>query len=318
MPSSLTMSKRMGSVSCSAGPFVKAVLFHNAASGSEDHTDDELVRVIRRAGHEVTRVARKVDELLAELQREPCDLVVVAGGDGTVGRAACELAQWGVPLAILPLGTANNLALALGIEKYSRKLAEGWHAAAPLPFDLALVDDGDLRSRFAEGFGWGVFTQTIALAKKRPDKGRRRRRLERGRALFAAVAAAAVPRSYELDIDGTSHSGDYLMVEVLNISLLGARMCLSPRSDPSDGQLEVVLARPEDRAALISLAETGMIAEGALMHLPAQRVRVRTDEGVSRCDGHLLRHRPQPRTFDLQVKAGAIHCLRGPAAAELQ
>lgn len=289
---------------------MKVALFHNASSGSEDHTDDELLKIIRRAGHDVGHVAGKVDALLEELQREPYELVVVAGGDGTVGRTACELAEWGVPIAILPLGTANNLALTLGMEKYSRKLAEAWQRAEAVPFDLATIDDGNLRTRFAEGVGWGVFARTIALAKSRPEKGRRRRRLERGREFFGVQAASILPRVYEIEVDGKSYSGDYLMVEVLNIPYIGARLQVSPESNPSDGRLEVVLARPSDRDALAALATDGVVSENSLLRVPAHEVRVHADEGIAHCDGHLIRHRPGARSFEVRVQAGAIRCLR--------
>ena len=73
---------------------MRVALLHNASAGSEDHSDAELSAVIRRAGHEVMHVTRRIGELTAALHSSPCDLVVIAGGDGTVGKAACELAGW--------------------------------------------------------------------------------------------------------------------------------------------------------------------------------------------------------------------------------
>src|SRR6185503_5524656 len=114
-----------GSASCKA-PAMRVALLHNASAGSEDHAEDELSAVIRRAGHEVTHVVRRVRELTAALQASSCDLVVVAGGDGTVGRAACELSGWRVPLSILALGTANNTARSLMLPSRASKIAKGW------------------------------------------------------------------------------------------------------------------------------------------------------------------------------------------------
>src|SRR5687768_14784909 len=135
---------------------MRVALLHNTSAGSEDHTDDELVQMIGRAGHEVVHVVDRASKLTAALQQSPCDLVAVAG-DGTVGRAACELSDWGIPIGILPLRTANNTALSLGLSDRLKKLVKGWSDSARLPFDLALVDDGDVRQRFSEGVGWGLF-----------------------------------------------------------------------------------------------------------------------------------------------------------------
>ncbi len=63
---------------------MRVALLHNASAGSEDHDDAELSEVIRGAWHEVIHLVRRVGELTAALHEEPCDLVVVAGGDGTV------------------------------------------------------------------------------------------------------------------------------------------------------------------------------------------------------------------------------------------
>src|ERR1041384_1960383 len=99
----------MGSASCN-DLAMHVALLHNSSAGSEDHTDAELTRLIAKAGHQVVHVAESVTDLKTALHESPCDLVVVAGGDGTVGRAACELSGWQIPIAILPLGTANNTA----------------------------------------------------------------------------------------------------------------------------------------------------------------------------------------------------------------
>ena len=60
------------------------------------HRPDDLADIIRRTANSV-------------------DLVVLGGGDGTLSSAAPALMETGLPLGILPLGTANDLARTLGI-----------------------------------------------------------------------------------------------------------------------------------------------------------------------------------------------------------
>src|ERR1041384_2641979 len=126
---------------------MRVALLHNSSAGTKDHSASELGAAIRRAGHQVLHVVTRVGDLSAALQELPCDLVVVAGGDGTVGRAACELAGWGVPLSIFPLGTANNTARSLGLPSSPKRLARSWTEARRVSYDLGLVGDGALRTR---------------------------------------------------------------------------------------------------------------------------------------------------------------------------
>jgi diacylglycerol kinase (ATP) len=289
---------------------MRVALLHNSSAGSEDHTDDKIVKLLGRAGHEVVHVVDRSSALTAALQASPCDLVVVAGGDGTVGRTACELSNWGIPLGILPLGTANNTAMTLGITSARlKKLVKGWNAGARLPFDLALLDDGSVRQRFSEAVGWGLFALTVDEAKRQPPPSSPRRQLKRDRRLFRGFVESSAPRQYGIEVDGRDCSGHYLMVEVMNVPFLGPQMQISPSSNPGDGELEVILAGEEQRSSLDALAKTGKLP----MPLPCERgsrIRVRSSDGLMHRDGALLRHAPGERDFEISVSPAAVHYLR--------
>lgn len=289
---------------------MRVALLHNTSSGSEDHSDAELIAIIRRAGHEVEHVVGRVSDLTAALHETPCDLVVVAGGDGTVGRAACELPGWQVPLSILPLGTANNTARSLGMPARMRRLAKSWHAAAHVPFDLGVVSQGVLRQRFAEAVGWGVFPEAIAQAKADSWQGSVRRTLKRDRKRIHAVAAQAKARPYRVEVDGRDLSGDYLLVEVMNVPLLGPRLELSPRSNPGDGRFEVVLVTEAQRSLITELAESGALPAAGLTLEQGSKICISASEGVCHQDGRLLRHPVGLRSFEIQVEPAAISYLR--------
>lgn len=289
---------------------MRVALLHNASSGSEDHSDAELVALIRRAGHKVEHVVERVSELTAALHETSCDLVVVAGGDGTVGRAACELADWQVPLSILPLGTANNMAGSLGLPARPRRLAKSWHTAAKVPFDLGVLSEGMLGQRFAESVGWGVFPEAIAQAKADPKRGTVRHTLKRDRKRFRSVAAQAKAQPYRVEVDGRDVSGDYLLVEVMNVPLLGPRLQLSSESDFGDGCFEVVLVSEAQRSVLLELAEGGVAPRDDVRVERGSQIRVSASEGVLHQDGRLLRHPVGLREFAIQVEPGAVSYLR--------
>jgi diacylglycerol kinase family enzyme len=290
---------------------MRVALLHNPTAGGEDHTNAQLTDLITRNGHEVVHLVTRVSELTAALQRAPCELVVVAGGDGTVGRAACELAGWQVPLSIFALGTANNTARSLSLPAAHKQVAKSWNAAERVPFDLGLLGDGTVRRRFAEGVGWGVFASVVAIAKQLGDRNSVRKALKRDRKLFQTTSSVATAQNYTIEIDGRDVSGDYLLVEVMNVPLLGPRLRVSPRSDASDGVFELVLASLEHRGALDELARTGEIAEPLALRVEhGKQIRVQTSEPIVHVDGRLWHHAPGIHTFDISVEPRAIHYLR--------
>lgn len=288
---------------------MRIALLHNATAGSEDHSADELGALIRSAGHELSHSVGKLADLTAALQEEPCDLVVVAGGDGTVGRTACELSGWEVPIAILPLGTANNTARSLDLPTRMKKLAKSWDGATKVPFDLGFLDDGAQRIRFAECAGWGVFTTAIHYAKQRSQKNGVRQALKRDRKMFRAAVATVEPRFYRISVDGRDCSGHYVMVEIMNVRYLGPQLLLSPTSDPSDGQLELLLASSSDRASLDQLAKDGS-GDAAYRIERGKHIRVEADDALLHRDGQLVRHARGTRGFEFCVEPAAVHYLR--------
>lgn len=289
---------------------MRVALLHNSSSGSENHEDAELGKLIRGAGHELVHVVHRVGELTAALHAAPCDLVVVAGGDGTVGRAACELSGWPVSLSIFALGTANNTARSLSLPRRHEHVARSWHGARRKPFDIGLVDDGALRRRFAEAVGWGVFPSTIADAKRRENPKSVGRTLKRDRKLFRAAARAASPSDFRIELDGRELSGAYLLVEVMNVPLLGPRLLLSPASDPADGLFELVLATEEHRSVLEELATTGSLTHAAALRTErGARIRLETSNAVMHCDGRLWRHDIGSRQYEIEVEPAAVHYL---------
>lgn len=93
---------------------MRIVLIVNAASGSGT-PEEAIADGLQARGATVQEVA--LDDLEALTADPPTDLdrVVAAGGDGTAGPAAAFAAEAAVPLALVPTGTANDLARALHV-----------------------------------------------------------------------------------------------------------------------------------------------------------------------------------------------------------
>src|SRR5260370_1350848 len=106
---------------------VRITLIHNPGAGRQ-HADDaaKLEKFLRDHGHEVRYQSAKEDGWKRALKK-PADLVVVAGGDGTVGKVARRMVGRGVPVGVLPSGTANNIARTLGLlDRPFEELVRAW------------------------------------------------------------------------------------------------------------------------------------------------------------------------------------------------
>jgi diacylglycerol kinase (ATP) len=112
---------------------VRITLLHNPGAGKRAMTGKQLEKLLGEAGHDVRYQSAKEDGWKKALKKD-ADLVVVAGGDGTVGRVPRRMAGRGVPMALLPSGTANNIARTLGqLERPFEELVRGWQTARAPP-----------------------------------------------------------------------------------------------------------------------------------------------------------------------------------------
>ena len=209
-----------------------------------------VTRAIERAGHNIVGILQKHDEVETAL-RMGVDVLVAAGGDGTVGRAARALAGGDLPVAILPLGTANNIAMSLGIAADPMTAIDNWQGQKVVRIDVGVVSDGADHHLFLEGVGTGLVPRGIVRGRgDRKHHADASAELEWARDMFLDALSDLQPQPLELRIDDEEVSGDYLLVEVLNVASVGPRLRLSAETTPADGLLSVVIAGAADREAI--------------------------------------------------------------------
>ena len=134
-----------------------------------DRLEGELLAAFEQAGVAIDLhllAGDRIESMAAKLCREP--LVVVGGGDGTLGSAAGALAKGGAALGILPVGTRNHLARALAIPLdlpgAARLIAE-----RPLRrIDLARVNGRAFVNNAAVGFYADLVREREARALPKP------------------------------------------------------------------------------------------------------------------------------------------------------
>lgn len=249
-----------------------SLLYHEDAG--EGVLAEHLRHWLERAGHQL---AHLVDDD-ADLARvaEDCDLVVAAGGDGTVWRGVRAVSGTRTPLAILPLGTANNIARSLGIEGSVPELISGWSRAALRPLDVGVARGSWGESGFVEAVGSGLIPQGIAAMERRPapkDAEDADARLARAVRTYREVLLDLTPRPWRLNIDGQRVDGEFLLVEVLNISSVGPNLVLSPEANPGDGVFDVVTAGEEHREEIEEYLRNRSKGWGGRLSLPRRRAR---------------------------------------------
>lgn len=249
-------------------------LIHNPTAGDEDQDGRSLRKLLRRAGHEVRYRSAKEAGWKRALKK-PAELVVVAGGDGTVGRVVRRIAGRGIPMAVLPTGTANNIARSLGQhERPLEELVSGWETAGRAKLDVG-VAKGPWGSRnFIEGLGFGLFAGHMAAledeeepdstAAAKVDDALRRMKQTTERAEAIQVSAT---------LDGKDLSGRYLMMEALNLHYVGPNMRLAIDGKPGDGEFEVVLVTEDERARFAQYLEAWRENRERLAVLPSHRGR---------------------------------------------
>lgn len=168
-----------------------------------------------------------------------CERIVAAGGDGTVGMVAEAVARAApsahdVTLGIVPAGTANVLALELGLQGSLADLAE-----------TALVSNQSLAIDAIEAEGRLVFTQVGVGPDALMIRDTRREQQEKlGRLAymitFARRALGYQPRRFMLSLDGSPVRALAWQVVAANIGTVGAPpFTWGPRIDPTDGVLDL-------------------------------------------------------------------------------
>ncbi len=211
---------------------------------------DEVTALIRDAGHSVDRVIRQPSELALE-SHVGVDAIVAAGGDGTVAVAAKALAGGDVPLCVLPLGTANNIADSLNLRGEPRQVIAEWAGQQVVRIDAGIIQDAAGETPFFESVGAGLVAAAIERANTVVDADADVAiQLQQARDMYVDLIDCLEPRRNEINIDGTLIAGDYLLVEVLNMPSVGPNLRLTPEVSPADGLLSLVVATEADRAGL--------------------------------------------------------------------
>lgn len=231
---------------------MKALLLHNPDAGANLVCADDLVRAFRDAGWDVEYMKSDGPEFLERLRgelREEFELVAAAGGDGTIARVLNGIAAPAPPLALLPLGTANNIASALGVDGDPRDLIAGLAQADSVPLDIAIAEGPWGARRFCESVGFGLIARGLAPvnAARLPSP----HKIPTGRDALRQALRSMAPDPLSLALDGRRADEEVLLLELMRIPSVGPRLRLVPGAHPGDGRLYVATLGEESRVQML-------------------------------------------------------------------
>ncbi len=227
---------------------MQATLIYNRQAGGSGALDvHEALDAIREAGFEpVYRPTQNESDLDSALARAE-GLVVAAGGDGTLRAVITRLVREKKPLAVIPLGTANNVGAALGLKGDPLALIRALADVRQVHYDLGRIQGPWGTDYFLEGAGFGLFADILHTYQPRKGKS-----ILRGIEAFRDTLSSDYVVTARLWIDGEQLSGNYLLVEALNTKAVGPRLQLAPEADPTDGYLDLVCIRRDSGESFLS------------------------------------------------------------------
>lgn len=228
----------------------QVTLIHNPRAGDEDHSRKQLLKLIGNAGYEVEYKSSK--EAFTSALEDPGEFVIVAGGDGTVRKVVLKLLDHKVPLAILPMGTANNISKSLGIVGSTEDIVDGWKDARPKKFKVGVAKSSWGQEIFVEAIGLGLLSKAITILNKVDQKAdvdfaNTEHKVDRDLTALIVLVSEYTPMDLKISIDGVETSRPLLLFEIMNTKHVGPNLLLAPDADATDDYLDCALLDESNR-----------------------------------------------------------------------
>lgn len=273
----------------------RALLVVNPASRRGRRACPRAVRALEAAGVSCTVLATERPghaRILAIEHAATHDVVCAVGGDGTIMEIVSALAPDGPPVAIIPAGTGNLLARALGVPLSPARAARGILSSVEARIDLGRLADG---TRIAIGAGVGIDAAMIATT-----SSTWKRRIGVIAYVVTGARHALVRRRFAavITVDGVTVRREASSVLVANFgALLNGLITLGDGIRYDDGVLDVCIFDPRTTLDALRIALrllTGRAgADPAMTYLRGREIVVTTEPTLpAQADGELIGETP--------------------------
>lgn len=212
----------------------------NSRNGQSEELD-EAIEVLKRAGISVdVYVSESTPQMVAKIDayNRPNGMVIIAGGDGTISSALESVYSHNHTLAVLPLGTANDLARSLGVPLTLLEAAKIIVAGQRERINLARVNNAYFVNVAHLGLGVDV---THALT---PET---KKYFGVFAYLAAFIRAFKRNRSFRVDIQADDFTGSYKAIHLAigNGRFYGGGNIVDENATLTDGQLKLFCITPQ-------------------------------------------------------------------------
>ena len=194
--------------------------------------------------------AEHADQLVRQAVADGMDILVAVGGDGTVNLALQAVVGTDIALGILPLGTGNDAAAAVGIPTDPGAAVQTVLTGEARTFDVGHVESADGTRRhflcvLSCGFDSMVNERANRMTRPAGDS----------RYILAMLAELRrfQPIPYRAVIDGTLVEDDGMVVSLANGPTFGGGMRVAPAADLHDGKLTMIWVHRMSRTRLLRL-----------------------------------------------------------------
>lgn len=285
---------------------IQALLIVNPGSRAGESSLDAGLACLQEYGIEVIRKTPEGPEHVSELiarYRDQIDRVIIGGGDGSMNMALPGLIKHGLPLGILPMGTANDLARTLGIPEDYVAACEIIANAEPRKIDIGEVN----------GFYFfNVAHIGLAVEVARRSDGEMKKKLGAFAYPYAAWTAFKTRKTFSVAL----HCGEErrtlraVQVSVGNGRFYGGGVPIAEDATINDGRLDLyaIPSGPGRRlmamVPALRMGRTKNQQDLVTMQGEAIEVRTRHEKAIS-VDGEELTH--TPAKFRVLPKALAVY-----------
>lgn len=237
----------------------KALYLANQFSKLLVNSNQEFT-LIHETSHEKT-----IEKLKSSLSTNSYKKVIAIGGDGLVNLCLQYLARSGITLGVIPAGTGNDFARAVGVNGLSvNKIFDLYTKSDPAEIDLGLVKSQSSERWFVQVLSTGFDAEVNSRANKiRWPKGKSKYTIATVRTL-----ARFRPITYEIEIDGHKFSQSAMLFTIANGETYGGGMRICPGASNSDGFFELLLVKPVSRFVLLTIFPK--VFKGN--HIPHQKI----------------------------------------------
>jgi diacylglycerol kinase (ATP) len=290
-------------------------LLHNPDAGDGHLGKKQLISMIQSAGFgcSYSSTKRKGWEKIGSKET---DFIILAGGDGTIRKASAELLNRKLldrklPIALIPMGTANNIAKTLGIAgEDPEKIIASWNEKHIKKFDIGRIYGLSKSKFFLESFGFGIFPELIQRMKKQKpqDIDTAEKSIDRALKICYDVIQQAPSKFCRIKIDGVEHNGNYLLVEIMNTTSIGPTLNLAPLADPGDGSFDVILVSENKREQFANYVQKKMQGKELIPFfdlLRARKLEIFWDGTRAHVDDHVIQLK-KPGSIEIELLHGLL------------